>query len=57
MTAPRIITSQIDLGGFTIWQAFDDRLGADTSPIGDGPTKADAIDDLLWQLNNMEGLV
>jgi hypothetical protein len=54
MTAPRIITSRIDLGGFTIWRAWDDRLGADTSPIGDGPTEADAIDDLMWQLNDFE---
>ena len=54
MTDPRIITSRIDLGGFTIWQAWDDRLGADTSPIGDGPTEADAIDDLLWQMNDKE---
>jgi hypothetical protein len=54
MTAPRIVTSKIDAGGFVIWQAWDDRLGADASPIGDGPTEADAIDDLMWMLEEME---
>lgn len=46
MSAPRIVTSSIDMHGYTIWQAWDDRLGADTSPIGDGPTEVDAIADL-----------
>jgi hypothetical protein len=54
MTDRRIVTSRVDMCGFTIWQAWDDRLGADTSPIGDGPTKEDAIEDLLWQLDEME---
>jgi len=53
MTA-RIVTSRVDLGGFTIGQAWCDRLGADTSPIGNGPTEADAIDDLIWMLAEME---
>jgi len=54
MSAPRIVTSKIDAGGFVIWQAWDDRLGADASPIGDGPTEADAIDDLQWQIDDLE---
>ncbi len=54
MSAPRIVTSRVDMNGYTIWQAWDDNLGADTSPIGDGPTEADAIDDLQWQLDEME---
>lgn len=54
MTAHRIVTSRVDMCGYTIWQAWSDDLGADTSPIGDGPTEADAIDDLQWQLDEME---
>jgi hypothetical protein len=54
VTAPRIITSKIDFGTWVVWQAWDDNMGADCSPIGDGPTEADAIDDLLWMLNAME---
>lgn len=53
MTA-RIVTSRNDENGFTIWTAWDDRLGADTSPRGDGPTEADAIDDLKWKLDELE---
>lgn len=50
MTAPRIVTSVMDAGPYSIWLAWDDRLGADTSPIGDGRTEAEAIEDLQRQL-------
>lgn len=30
------------------WEAWDDRLGPDTSPIGRGATQQEAIDDLQW---------
>ena len=36
------------------WIAYDDRLGADTSPYGQGETEADAISDLMDQLEEME---
>jgi len=42
----------IPCGGF--WIAYDDRLGADTSPYGQGATEQDAIDDLMAQLEDME---
>lgn len=32
------------------WRAWDDDLGADTSPYGQGETKQEAIDDLMAQL-------
>jgi hypothetical protein len=32
------------------WLAWDDNLGADTSPYGQGATEQEAIDDLLAQL-------
>jgi len=32
------------------WSAWDDDLGADTSPIGRGETEQDAIADLLEQI-------
>jgi hypothetical protein len=32
------------------WQAWDDDLGADSSPYGEGPTEQEAIEDLEWQL-------
>jgi hypothetical protein len=32
------------------WEAWDDNLGADTSPIGRGATEQEAIEDLEWQL-------
>jgi hypothetical protein len=54
MTAPRIVTSLIEAGGFVIWQAWLADLGPHSSPIGDGPTEADAIDDLMWMLAEME---
>lgn len=54
MTAPRIITSRINLGPWDIYQAWDDRLGADTSPIGTGRTEEEAIEDLTWMLEAME---
>ena len=56
MTAPRIHTAYehppTPLPGF--WMAWDDRLGADTSPIGRGETEQDAIDDLMAQLEDAE---
>jgi predicted RNase H-like HicB family nuclease len=42
----------IPCGGF--WIAWDDRLGADTSPYGQGATEAEAIDDLMVLLEDME---
>jgi hypothetical protein len=54
MTAPRIITSRLDAGPWVIWQACDDRMGWDASPIGTGRTEAEAIADLEWMLEEME---
>ena len=56
MTAPRIITSfQHPPTPFPpFWEAHDDRLGADTSPIGRGATEAEAVADLLAQLDESE---
>lgn len=34
-----------------IWAAWDDRLGADSSPIGRGATEEAAIADLLDQVD------
>ena len=48
---PGIMTSHDWFGSWRMWTAWSDRLGADTSPIGRGPTEADAIADLLWQLD------
>ena len=53
MTA-RIVTSRINLGPWDVWQAWDDDMGADTSPIGTGRTEAEAIEDLQWMLGEME---
>jgi len=36
------------------WTAHDDNMGADTSPIGTGRTEAEAIEDLEWQLEELE---
>ena len=49
MTSPRIVTSVIH-GPWTVWQAWDDRLGADTSLIGVGDTEAEAIEDFKRQI-------
>jgi hypothetical protein len=38
------------IGAF--WTAYDDRLGADSSPYGMGPTEQEAIDDLLAYLED-----
>jgi hypothetical protein len=35
------------------WHAWDDNLGADSSPYGQGATEQEAIDDLLDQLEDM----
>ena len=53
MTAPRIITSRIDLGPRVVWQAADEARGWHSSPIGDGPTEAAAVADLQSMLNAM----
>jgi hypothetical protein len=34
------------------WIAYDDDMGADTSPIGAGKTEAEAIDDLMQRLED-----
>ena len=34
------------------WRAWDDDLGADDSPYGQGDTKQEAIDDLMAQLED-----
>ena len=57
MTRPDwIITTHeeppIHVPGF--WIACDDSLGADCSPYGQGATEAEAIDDLMVQLEDME---
>jgi hypothetical protein len=44
--APRIVTSH---NGY-VWRAWDDRLGADASPYGQGTTEQEAVEDLLRQL-------
>lgn len=54
MTA-RITTSSFPTPWGQHWQAWDDRLGADTSPIGNGATEAAAIADLNDMLADMEG--
>lgn len=52
MTDQKIITQYTwpptPMGGF--WEAFSDRLGADTSPVGRGATEEEAIADLLEQM-------
>ena len=34
------------------WIAYDDNLGADTSPYGRGATEQEAIDDLMAQMED-----
>jgi len=34
------------------WEAWDDDLGTDTSPIGRGATQQEAIDDLMAQMED-----
>lgn len=34
------------------WRAYDDAMGADTSPYGMGETEQEAIDDLVAQLED-----
>jgi hypothetical protein len=36
------------------WVAWDDSLGADTSPYGYGATRQEAAEDLEWQLEELE---
>ena len=33
--------------------AYSDNLGADCSPYGTGPDAASAIEDLMWQLEDL----
>ena len=35
------------------WIAYDDNLGADTSPYGQGATEQEAIDDLMAQIDDV----
>lgn len=51
MRKPTIVTSRIDFLPWVIWQAWDDNLGADSSPIGEGRTEAEAIADLMEMLD------
>ena len=53
MTGPRILTDFEAIMGQ--WRAWDDRLGADTSPYGYGATEDEARADLEWQLAEKEG--
>ena len=52
MTDLRIVTSyQHPPTPFPpFWEAHDDCMGADTSPIGRGATEAEAVEDLIAQL-------
>ena len=52
--ADRIVTSRIDFLPYVIWQAWDDDMGADCSPIGQGWTEAEAVADLVELLADME---
>lgn len=36
------------------WRAYDDNLGGDCSPYGEGRTEAEALADLNDQLDEME---
>ena len=56
MTKPRITTSfvQPPIPNADHWIAYDDNLGADTSPYGTGATEAEAVDDLKQQLEDMD---
>ena len=53
MTGPRIFT---DFEAIVVqWRAWDDRLGADTSPYGYGATEDEAKADLVKKLAETEG--
>jgi len=49
IAAPRVVTERDQLGA-NIWRAWDDRLGADTSPYGYGATETEAVEDLKRQI-------
>lgn len=49
-TGPRIVTGCHDFGPWPVWEAWDDRLGADASPVGRGATEAEAIEDFRRQI-------
>lgn len=50
---PRIVTSSFPTPWGQHFQAWCDRLGADTSPIGNGPTEAAAVAELQDRLADM----
>ena len=56
MTQPRVITAFVipPIPDADHWIAYDDNLGADTSPYGTGATEAEAVDDLKQQLEDTE---
>ena len=35
------------------WRAYSDSIGAESSPIGEGKTQKEALEDLRWQLDGM----
>lgn len=45
-----ISTSRLEYLPYQVWQAWDDRRGADSSPYGTGATEREAVEDLMWQL-------
>ena len=54
MNEPRIIATQEHPPCFpSFWRAYDDRLGADASPYGEGATEAEAIEDLKIKLEEL----
>lgn len=58
MTDHRIIVTRVDppIPNGKHVLAYSDNLGADTSPIGTGPDAASAIEDLMWQLEELENV-
>jgi hypothetical protein len=52
MMYPRIHTLHEWPSGspYPFWRAWDDNLGEDFSPYGEGATEQEAIEDLEWQL-------
>ena len=56
MSTPRIVTAFAEppIPVKPFWQAWDDRLGADDSPYGQGSTEQEAIDDLMAKLEDVE---
>lgn len=56
MTDHKIIVTHVDPpfpnGKHAV--AYSDNFGADDSPYGSGPDAASAIEDLMWQLEELE---